>query len=43
MHEKFFTKIYQLPMYNPSIDLMKKYSMAAIEDFGKHIFNNWVA
>jgi hypothetical protein len=30
-------------MYNPTIDLMKKYSMAAIEDFGKHTFNNGVA
>ena len=29
-------------MYNPSIDLMEKDSMAAVEDFGKHAFNNGI-
>lgn len=42
MNEKLLTKINQLTMNNPSIDLMEEDSVAAIEDLGKHNFDNRV-
>ena len=43
MNEKFFTKIYKLSVNYPSINLMKEYSMTAMQDFCKHAFNDRVS
>ena len=43
MNEKFFAEVYKLAVDDPSIDLMKEYSVTAEENLCEHCFNHWVA
>ena len=43
MNEEFFAEVYQLSVDDPSIDLVKEYSVTAEENLCEHSLNNWVA
>ena len=41
--KELFTDINKLPMDNPSIELVEKHSVAAVENLRKHVLDNRVA